>query len=198
MRGKIRYFFWSTILSAVLLIYSSFNNKAQMKMLTGLKQIRSGAVQQLPDSLKDRLPSSYVNVRPEEIKHVEELRGGFGEDEPQTVSSSRNEYVGDDGANYVLIQGKYYLARADNTYEINGQRVYYVNNRRYSEKEASQGEKGTTQSVSASAETSRANSGSPIIDTADLPTSPADAMKKLQESKAAIQARDKYLETLEN
>lgn len=50
------------------------------------------------------------------------------------VSSSSNEYIVDE-ENYVLIRGKYYKARADNKYLIDGETVFYVNNRFKSKKE---------------------------------------------------------------
>ena len=179
------------------MIFSSFNNKAQMKMLGALQQLKQGTVQSLPTAVQDRLPDSLKNSvnSANEVRHVEELI-----ESTERVSSSHNEYIAPSGESYVLIEGKYYKARKDNIYEVNGRRVYYVNNRRYSKKEA-QDNLAYESSVAESAPAPKAKSASAMpfetLDSADVPTSTTEALGKMQEAQQQIKERDKYVESLE-
>jgi len=183
------------MVSAVLLIYSSFNNKAQVQMLNALKTIKNGAVEQLPDSVQERFPASEI---PEgEIVHIEEV-----EDPVPVVSSSRNEYVDDDGDNYVLIEGKYYKARSDNTYMVDGRKIFYVNNRRYKLKDIKAGAiQSASNDVNESVEstgagdsaTKRSVAKAPLVDIADVPTSTEEMLKKMQQRNAHTPNELSYL-----
>jgi len=202
MRGKVRYFFWSTIASAVLLIFSSFNNKAQMKMLGALQYLKQGTVQSLPTAVQARLPDSFTeNSSANEVRHVEELN-----ESSERVSSSHNEYIAPSGESYVLIEGKYYKAQKDNIYQVNGRRVYYVNNRRYSQNEAQgnlaedestayAGDETTPQPAPKLKRQASATMLQPL-DTADVPMSPEEALKKMQEAQQRIKERDDYVDSL--
>ncbi len=191
MRGKIKYFFWSTVCSACFLIYSSLNGKTQNQIFSSIKAIKNGAMQNLPSGMRGRFPSSVVDTSTPQ--HIAELKeAGL---EPEQISASRNEYVKDDG-NYVLIEGKYYKARADNTYDVNGRRVFYVNNRRYGQDEVD----AASASASASEPQGEVDETSVKRVTADdekLLASPQEMMQKLQKAKQEMNERNEYLKELE-
>jgi septin family protein len=120
-------------------------------------------------------------------QHISELKeAGL---DPKHVSASRNEYVQDDG-NYVMIEGKYYKARADNTYNVNGRRVYYVNNRRYGQEEVDAASEPQGEVDEASVKRVTA-------DDDKLLASPQEMMQKLQKAKQDMSERNEYLKELE-
>lgn len=190
MSGKIKYFFWSTVSSACFLIYTSISPKTQNKLFSTIKTLKAGAVQHLPDSVRDRVPTAVVDTSTPQ--HIAELNeAGL---ETARVSASRNEYVKDDG-NYVLIEGKYYKARADNTYDVNGRRVFYVNNRKYGQEEpvenAEQGEASYD-----SEEDSRVQRVTSTDES--MLASPQEMMQKLQKAQKDMKERNEYLKELEH
>lgn len=138
------------------------------------------------DVLKNQMLSMSSKIKPTEKSGSQILDLGTSEDnqkiesdgDSKTVSKSSTEYK-IDGDNYVLINGKYYKARPDNIYEINGEKVFFLNNRAQASKE----EESVPDSESDSS-------------LGKLPTSPEELMKSLQASQKAMAERNKALEEI--
>lgn len=119
----IRKFFWSTTLGAVLLIASS--QMGGVKLLGLLTQdpriVIKVAPSQEPTSRQVAADpvSRFAPVSEDKDKKLVKKEAG-AEQVQYTIN----------GKQYVYIEGKYYEARPDNIYMVNGQRVYYVNKRR--------------------------------------------------------------------
>ena len=103
------------------------------------------------------------------------------------ISSSSNEYVVDNES-YVLIKGKYYKARADNKYVIDGETVFYVNNRSKIEKEK----------AAAAAKAASQKESSDVVGTGlDIPVTPAQMMETLKRAQQATAERNRALKELD-
>ena len=175
MRWLLKKFFWSMVFSSMGMVAIQISpmrdkaNQALIKQVNGLKHI---VASRAPDSLKGAL-GSKSEIR-SGISTTTELKGTVGE--KSTVSKSSNEYVIDD-ENYVMIQGRYYKARPDNTYMVNGEKVFYVSNRK------SRGERSFSSEERAEAEAAAKSMGG---DNIQMPTSPAEMMKTLQQRNEAL------------
>lgn len=103
------------------------------------------------------------------------------------VSDSTNEYVFND-EQYVLINGKYYKARADNTYDVDGEKVYYVSDRR------KRGNASTDQIPQVPAGVPQ---GYPEDTEIKMPTSPGEMMETLKKAQESMKARNQMLKQME-
>jgi hypothetical protein len=193
--GKVKYFFWSTVSSATMLIATSFSPKAQQTLLNTVSTFKQQLRQRLPSSIQDRMPANALSP---DAPPVASEAGA------KQVSASSNEYL-IDNANYVLIEGHYYPARADNTYMINGRKVFYVNNRHAEAVEAAkkvaqaESESGSAPSAAegSSASTSTDGTSRAVLNGDKLPASPADMMNTLQNAQKAMKQRDDMLKLIE-
>lgn len=102
---------------------SAFSPVFQKKMTSTLQQLQVTAKENVPKGIIDKIESLNLPT-------IIGVDTSVNKRAATTVSSSLNEYVIDD-RHYVLIEGKYYPAREDNIYMVNGQKMFYVNNDRY-------------------------------------------------------------------
>lgn len=189
---RIKYFFWSTMISGGLLVFGSQSSNFQKQFLSGVNAIKGKAYslsrngETMPKHLEFGF-NSAEHIKPDHQGPVSLDAApkilDINEDNDRRVSSSSNEYR-DSSGNYVIINGKYYRARADNIYEVDGEKVYYVNNRKKEEHEKN------AENESESIEKSlRAKLGS-------LPTSPSEAVEILKSAQDAAKKRNEYLDTI--
>lgn len=177
--GKIRYMFWSTIISGAIMIATVFSPKSQEKLKELLLILKSHSqppqvvVTQPERSLQDLQAEPAANVELPPLPFVSEI-----EDHEQ-VSASSSEYVAEE-ENYVLIEGKYYKAREDNKYEVNGRTVFYINNRK-----VATAKKEEVPEIQKEGEQ------------AELNLSPQDMMKALKQYQKSTEERNQILKDYE-
>ena len=177
-------FFWSMAASAgfmVVMQMTPMRDKMNTEMLKQLRGIKNGAhsamANHTPDSVKRMMASQGEN--PTGIVTTAELENTLGA--VQEISSSSNEYV-IDNEQYVLIQGKYYKARPDNTYMVNGEKVFYVSNRSERGKKAPEEKEVLTAEAEPSME---------------MPTNPLQMMETLKQAQENMKKRNKMMKELE-
>ncbi len=185
MRGKIRYFFWSTAFSAAIMIYGAVTG-SMSKTIHTLSEVRQKGPEAMPAGFKEKIPVFFHEYLPNAIKrkipphiwanidrlgpngHYEShdeyssLASKESADQPpapvdaapsaklpaadalpkqDSAAATRNDI---ETGRYVEIDGHYFKVSEDSIYYINGQKVYFQNNRRYS---ADNSGDETTQSV---------------------------------------------------
>lgn len=97
------------------------------------------------------------------------------------------------GKEYVLIENKYYEYRSDHIYEVNGQRVFYINKRAHTQ--AKPGEvlaEDPARDVAAA----RGDVQGLIDSVDDTVLSPTEALKKLQDLQSQMKDRDSFLNNM--
>ena len=187
LRWAAKKFFWSMVLSTGMMIVVTQTplrekmNGQMVKQLMGLKQSAQATISaHAPDSVKDLLPEPEARSG---IYTTAELENTVAE--KRSVSSSSNEYVIND-QQYVYIRGKYYKARADNTYVVDGERVFHVSNR--SARGKSQDSRGPSASD---------KGGMPDVGDMKIPTSPSEMMEVMKKAQENMKKRNQMLEELE-
>ena len=196
LRGMIKKFFWSMVFSSIVMIGAQFTpvkehvNTLLKKQLAGLQSGASRAIASGPESLKKLLPMPDTK---DGVLTTQELRNTVGE--RKEVSSSSTEYVFNNDQ-YVLIRGKYYKARPDNTYMIDGEKVFYVSDRTKrgrNSQEAILAKNGSgSRTPSDQGYNGRAPEGLEGSDI-KLPTNPAEMMKTLQKAQENMKRRNEML-----
>lgn len=168
-RWALKKFFWSMVFSSVVMIGTQVTpyGKAMRDVVSkNLKAVKNRAVARAPESVQNAIGAVPVAAK--------------------TVSASSNEYVFND-EQYVLIQGKYYKARPDNTYDVNGEKVYFVSNRNNRGQAASDVPPPPPVSQQ------------PVADmqSMEMPTNPAEMMEALQKAQENMKKRNQMMKELE-
>lgn len=188
----IRKFFWSTAIGALLMIVSSQTGGLSMvigkitefrNLQAQLRHARKVATEQSDIKIQNlALPDGPRNTLEQEQIAAAKLKLPMNDELPEdsTVSDSDMEYVVD-GKRYVYIEGKYYEARPDNIYTVNGRKVFFVNNRGRSQREQ-EIKRRTIEAIE------QAN-GVPM----DGSLSPAEMFKQVHDAQINMQRQRQYL-----
>jgi hypothetical protein len=170
--GWVRYMFWSMVISGALMIIMSFMPSRQKQLLSALQDLK-----------KQIGSASGKSSGPE-----------LASEANRQVSKSNTEKLIDDES-YVLIEGRYYKARADNTYIVNGEKIFFVNNRRL------ENEEGASHKLAQKGRDTASQGDSSAGDSSDsageLPTTPGQVLETFKKINSSMKERDKYLEQLE-
>jgi hypothetical protein len=188
----IRKFFWGVAFSATMMIISSqLNVPAQlMGKLQEMRDIKAKVeeykqLQSNPGKQGEPRTTLELEAQQNMAKTLQDFVKGEGQTADNTVSDSDMEYIVD-GKKMVLINGQYFEARPDNIYMVNGERIFYVNDRRRS-KSAKQ-QKLPEGSVEVSS-----NSGAPPP---GFTANPAQMMLELKKVQQQSKDRDQLLNEL--
>ena len=172
LQRKIRFAFWSSMISCLVMVGLSVHPKYKNKMIEVVQSIRARQ--------KGEVSTPVPAQTAEQI--------AAGTKDPSQVSASNKEIIYN-GERYVLIQGKYYKARPDNTYTVNGEKVFVVNNRHPADAEV----------LAAAAAAKKTADASPVSsNTADLPMNPLKIMDNMKKVDEAMKRREEYLEEINN
>jgi hypothetical protein len=181
--GKVKYFFWSSVVSGSLLVGASISPNFKNKMFSSLQTVHETAKAKTPKFIADRIPD--LNLPKVAVQKVEETG-------VQKVSGSSNEYFYNN-RHYVLIEGKYYEARSDNTYMINGRKVFYVSKREKDTQPETQTQAGSRAvDVKRTAASASANS-----EKIGIPTTPIEIVEAVKKAEKQLRERNRQLEELE-
>lgn len=184
----------------------AFSPTLQHKMISSIQQSVKQSMQQMHASVKKNTPPSVASRIPDfeyltdtDVRRTNANENADGEGGVPSVSSSKNEYVIDD-RHYVLIEGKYYLAREDNTYMVNGRKLFFVDNRRYKmDPKDNSWRLAQNDALPTNESDKDAANKAPSKDNSDaltMPTSPAEMMKVLNRAQQQMKERNKALEEI--
>lgn len=180
----LRKLFWGLVSSGILLCFTGFSNVPQkfVSSLQTLKQIQE-------QNKKDR-NAAKSNGEKSALESALELNPPANvNQQPQVQYEEKKEIINDE--QYVNISGKYYKYREDHIYMVDGQRVYFVDNRKVAATEKPGAVAGAVSSAyeEMRKKLSKEESISDVL-------SPEKALKKLQDLQGMATERDKYLEDL--
>lgn len=176
------------MISGLVLIATSFSPSGRDKIKTLLAMIKS-------KNYSTRTVTQVQEQQQQSASEVVESPNALpiaGENgNKDRVSSSTNEYVVND-KNYVLINGKYYEARADNTYLVNGQKIYFVDS-----KHKPHAVPRIPTSSNDTVQTARVSDVNTSFQMGDVPTSPNEMVETLKHMQESMQQRNHELENMD-
>lgn len=182
--GLARKFFWVTMASGVLAGGSGVF-EAPQKVNAFVKEVRA-LREEMAHASNDRPRLNFGNVKPPDVNERD------FEEAKTTI----------DNQQFVVIRGKYYRYRPDHIYMVNGQRLFFQNNREITKAPAGVkvAQADMKRDIASGAQAMPSESPQPIpkdVPLDDSVMSPTEALKKMRELQQQMQERNKFLESLD-